>query len=1184
MMTKQVFFDPQRKRWKRLRRIFDVLALAGFVIGVVFVVGLLRMRPLPELLLQNPKRNFRTASAPVPALRKGEKLHRSAHRRSTLKPSDVPLNQGEGLRAAYYVEDDPASYSSLKEHIRQIDLLFPEWLHVVSADGTITSFTIDNRPFPIVDRAGIHSVDAENKVRRTINAAKVDTEVFPLINNYDPTKGQFLPAIGDFLKNPDARARFLDQLDQFLAANPDYHGLSMDFEEIPDDAQPGFNALIAALYADFHGKGLRLYVNTPVGDDSFNLKYLADHSDGLLLMNYDQHETGSAPGPVAAQDWFVDNLKQVLKTVPKEKIICSLGSYGYDWTTPLPTPQQEKARKALGAKAPPEKVLAAHNVSAQEAWQAASDSESSVDLDGDSMNPHFAYDDEDAQERHQVWFLDAVTVLNEMRAARALGLQTYALWRLGNEDDSLWNIWDAPMHADPVKDLAKVDPGYDIDTEGEGDILRVTRKPQPGARSVTMDDDKSVPLQYRMIVDESMDTYPLSYTVEQYGYHPKKVALSFDDGPDPDWTPRILEILKRYNVKGTFLMIGEVAENNVGLMQRVYREGHEIGNHTFTHPDISEISNSQVDLQLTLTERLFAAKLGVQPLYFRPPYSIDQEPDTNDQAAPIDRIQGLGYVIVGNKIDTNDWDEHPRKTPQEITASVFEQIKAMETKPWARGSIILLHDGGGDRAPTVAALPVLIQALRAQGYEIVPVSELLGKTRAQVMPQLTPKQRWQARADSVAFFLFAFFNHFVIGVFFVGDVLMSARLIIIGLFATIDRFRKRKNFADASYQPRVAVLIPAYNEETVIVRTIRSVMMSNYKNLHIVVIDDGSTDRTFQVATEAYTKDIESGRLKVLTKPNGGKAEALNFALEHLEEEIYIGIDADGVIAHDAISRLVCHFANPEIGAVAGNAKVGNRVNLWTRWQALEYITSQNFERRALDLFDVVMVVPGAIGAWRTAAVRTGGGYHSNTVAEDADLTMNLLEQGYAVIYEDQALAFTEAPVNMDGLMRQRFRWSFGILQAVFKHRGAITKRRAMGLFALPNIVIFQILLPLVSPLIDLMFVFGIVKYFIDRHFHPETTSTANLYKLLTFFLAFMIIDFLASSLAFLLERKHPASKGDGWLLFHIWIQRFSYRQVFSVVLLKTMKRAIDGKPFNWDKLDRTAKMSAATEQITETT
>ncbi|CAN5580580.1 glycosyltransferase [soil metagenome] len=1181
-MNKQVFYDPQRKRWKRLRIIFDVLALAGLLMGTLFLVGLLRMKPLPELLLDAPKRNYRALANPtVPLLKPGQKLQRSAHRKTDLSPSDVPLNSGEGLRAAYYVDWDPASYSSLKQHVKQIDLLFPEWLHVVKPDGGLTSYTIDNRAFDVVDDDGeVHPVDRENKVARTIAAARVDTEIFPLVNNFDPVKGVFLPAVGEFLSSETARANFIKRIDTFLAENPSYRGLSLDFEEIPSDAQAGYLSLIVALYNDLHPRNLRLYVNTPVGDDDYNLKAIADHSDGILLMNYDQHQTESEPGPIASQDWFIDNLRAVLKVVPKEKLICALGSYGYDWTTTLPAFVDPKKKNK--AKPVAEKVLNSQNLSTQEAWQAASDSESQVELDEESLNAHFAYDDVDAHVRHQVWFLDAVTVLNQMRAARALGLQTYALWRLGSEDDSLWKVWDSPLRANPVKDLAQVESGYDVDTEGEGDILKITRKPQPGHRTVTLDDDHAVPPEYRSITDESMDSYPLSYTVEQYGYHPKKVALSFDDGPDPEWTPRILDVLKKYGVRATFFMIGEIAGNNVGVMRRVYREGHEIGNHTFTHPDISEISNGQVDLQLNLTERLFASKLGVQPLYFRPPYSIDQEPDTNDQAAPVDRIQGLGYVIVGNKIDTNDWDEHPRKTPQEITDSVFQQIESMEKRPWARGSVILLHDGGGDRSPTVAALPVLIQALRAKGYEIVPVSELLGKTREQVMPTLTPKQRWQARVDSVAFFFYGFFSHFVVWMFFVGDVLMSARLIIIGVFAIIDRFRKRKNFAGPDYAPRVAVLIPAYNEEKVIVRTIRSVMMSNYKNLRIVVIDDGSSDKTSEVARLAYPNDIASGRLIVLTKENGGKADALNYALDTLEEEVYIGIDADGVIAHDAITRLVPHFANPKIGAVAGNAKVGNRVNLWTRWQALEYITSQNFERRALDLFDVVMVVPGAIGAWRTAAVKAGGGYHTNTVAEDADLTMNMLEQGYSVIYEDQALAFTEAPVNADGLMRQRFRWSFGILQAIFKHRGAIAKHRAMGLFALPNILIFQILLPLLSPFIDLMFIAGVIHYFVDRYFHPETASTASFYKLIAFFGAFLLIDFLASALAFALERKHPASKGDAWLLVHIWIQRFTYRQVFSVVLFKTLKRAIDGKPFNWDKLDRTAQMSAETDKLTE--
>ena len=421
----------------------------------------------------------------------------------------------------------------------------------------------------------------------------------------------------------------------------------------------------------------------------------------------------------------------------------------------------------------------------------------------------------------------------------------------------------------------------------------------------------------------------------------------------------------------------------------------------------------------------------------------------------------------------------------------------------------------------------------------------------------------------------------VVGVFFVGDVLMSARLLLIGVLAIIDRLKPYIH-ADPNYQPRVAVLVPAYKEETVIVRTIRSVLNSDYENLRVIVIDDGSPDNTLQVATDAYAEDIAAGRVTVLTKPNGGKAAALNFALEHLTEEIYVGIDADTVIAPDAISKLIPHFMDPTVGAVAGNAKVGNRVNLWTRWQALEYITSQNFERRALDLFHVVTVVPGAIGAWRTEPVKAAGGYPLNTVAEDADLTMSLLEQKLKVVYEDRSLAFTEAPIDAGGLMRQRFRWSFGTLQAVWKHRAAFVRNKAMGLFALPNIIIFQMLLPLVSPFIDLMFLYGIVQFFLDRHYHPEAASTASFEKLLAYFLTFMVIDFVTSSVAFSLEPRHKANKGDGWLLFHIWLQRFAYRQVFSVVLFKTIKRAIDGRPFNWDKIARTAKMSKATDSLIE--
>ena len=1175
MPDKQIFFDPQRKRWKRLRRILDAAAVTFTLVLAAFIFNVLRNQPLPELLLPTLKHNYK-ALPERPTLLHGAIGQRPARRKTTRKPSEIPLNSGEGLRAAYYVPYDEASYSSFKEHVHQIDMLFPEWLHVTAPQPVLLGVHNDNhRDYPIIEGATIHDPDDTDRIKRVIQAAKEDTEIFPHLNNFNAASQSWESGYGEVLKDREKRAALRQQIVRFLTAYPAYRGLSLDFENLPDDADPAYLSFVQELYGDLHALKLSLYVNTPVATSDDDLKLIAANSDGIVLMNYDQHQVTSEPGPIASQEWFVGNLTRVLKSVPKEKLICAIGNYGYDWTLSIPNPKDRKHPKP--------RVLNTMDLPVSDVWQRASDADADLDLDYDTLNPHFEYIDEDSNQRHVVWFLDGVTVLNELRAAREMGLQTFALWRLGEEDGSLWNIWDKPTSPDSLLALGAVQPGHDVDTEGDGDILRITGLPQPGKRTVTVDTDELDPRK-KLIDDEHMDVYPRTYTIEQYGYHPNQVAISFDDGPDPKWTPKVLDILKEKKVKGTFMLIGAEAAENVGLMKRVVREGHEIGNHTYTHPDISEISSRQLDFEVKVTERLYASKLGIQPLYFRPPYDIDEEPDTDDQAAPVEHIQQDGYTIIGSKLDTNDWNEHPHKTPDEMVQLILGQLETMKVKPQFRGSIILMHDGGGDRSATVAALPVLIDSLRARGYTLVPVSALMGKTTADVMPPLTFRQYLRALPDSIAFSSVALVAKFIFYVFFIGDILMSARLIIVGLFAIIDRLRKPRGIASPGYNPRVAVLIPAYNEETVIVRTIRSVLNSTYKNLHIVVIDDGSLDRTAEIAREAYAAEIAAGRLQVLSRPNGGKAAALNYGLQEVNEEVYVGIDADTVIAADAIAKLIPHFEDPLIGAMAGNAKVGNRVNLWTRWQALEYITSQNFERRALDLFHVITVVPGAIGAWRTAPVKAAGGYPLNTVAEDADLTMNLLEQGLRVDYEDRALAYTEAPIDAKGLMRQRFRWSFGTLQAVWKHRAAFIRNKAMGLFALPNILIFQMFLPLVSPFIDIMFLAGIVNYFIDRHYHPEAASMASLEKLMAYFGAFLLIDFVTSSIAFSLERPHPANKGSGWLLFHIWLQRFAYRQVFSIVLFKTLKRAIDGKPFNWDKLERTAKMSKATEALTETT
>ncbi|HEX9112123.1 MAG TPA: glycosyltransferase, partial [Terriglobales bacterium] len=1155
-MAKQVFYDPLQARWKRIRRVFDACAIAFTLLVIFFIYSVLRSEPLPDLSLSAEKR-------PYHALKEKEKekarekrrlaaVARAGNRpRSRKPPSQIKLNSEEGVRAAFYVSWDAASFSSLREYARQIDLLFPTWLQVLTADGHLQGVDPEtNKLFDVVHSESVHVVD--DKVMPFLKSEGTNMEVFPVVQNFDGT--DFVPGIADFLNNPDARARFRREIGLFLASDH-YRGLMVDFESFPKRGQVGYVALLKELASDLHARGMKLYVSVQVRNEDYDYPAISAVVDGVVIMNYDEHFPNGTPGPVASQDWFTSNIEAAIKEIPKEKLICAIGNYGYDW---VERPKKGMLPQGVGDK----------NVSVQDAWIGSRDSEEDIDFDGDALNPHFSYRDEQDL-RHDVWFLDAVTALNEMRAAQTLGIQTFALWRLGAEDRSLWRVWDTPGEANAPDKLRDVLPGQDVDMEGGGEILRIEARPANGERDLTIDSATG------LINDETFKELPEPYRVARYGASKKQLAITFDDGPDPEWTPKILDILKREHAPATFFLIGIQAEKFSGVTKRIYEEGHEIGNHTFTHPDISTIGSGYMRVELNLTERLFASLLGIRTVLFRPPYSVDQEPDTEDQVRPLELTQSMGYITIGNKIDPRDWSDTPALTPREIAAGVLDHLPPCQLYDQKCGNIILLHDGGGNRERTLEALPLIIDGARARGFEFVAVYKLLGKTKADVMPPLAANQYWSARLNWIGFWLFSATMLGITVIFFLGDILMTGRLVSIGILAIYDRLRSHVYGTPdqiAVYRPNVAVLIPAYNEEKVIERTIQGALDSDYPNLRVIVIDDGSKDRTLEVARTTFAAEEADGRVFILTKPNGGKAEALNFGLKHIgDAELFVGIDADTIIAPDAISRMVPHFLNPKVAAIAGNAKVGNRVNLWTRWQALEYITSQNFERRALNTMGAVSVVPGAIGAWRVDAVREAGGYHVDTVAEDADLTMALLRNGYRVEYEDRALAFTEAPTNANALMRQRFRWSFGILQAVWKHRGVFARKGALGWVALPNILIFQILLPLVSPFIDLMFAVGAIWYFVQKYFHPESTDPASFQRLLVFFVAFLVIDFIASAIAFALERRQPEAREDIWLLSQVWLQRFAYRQVFSIVLFRTLKRAIQGRPFAWDKLERTA-------------
>ena len=1151
-MPEPVFYDPQRGRWKRLRWLFDVTAVLVSALLIFFVYTALRDEPLPELFFFPQKRPLKALkeTEKEKAKERAKKAAARSHRKTKLAASQVKLNQEEGIRAAFYVPWDAGSFSSLRSSAHQIDILYPDWLHVFTPDGRLQGVDDQtNKNFDVVQGENVLPVD--DRVMPFLKAEAPNAEVFPMVNNSDGTRWV---DVTEFVNNPDARALFRKQAGQFLSSGR-FRGLMIDFEAFPPEGQAGYVALLRELSGDLHARGLKLYVAVPPHNEEYDYKSISAAADGVVLMNYDEHYPGAASGPVASQDWFEQNLKYASGVIPKEKVICAIANYGYDWV--------QKPKKG---KLPPE--VHDSTVSVQDAWLAARDSDEDVNFDDDAMNPHFSYLDE-RNLRHDIWFVDAVTALNQMRAAQSMGIRTFALWRLGSEDRSLWRVWDVPGDTGAPDKLRDVPPGADVDMEGQGEILRIEDKPVHGTRDISVDANS------KMIDDEVFQTLPEPYRVARYGYSPNKVVITFDDGPDPEWTPKILNVLKEKHANATFFLIGIQADKFSGLTRQVYDEGNTIGNHTFTHPDITNMSTPLFKAELNLTERLFASMLGVRTTLMRPPYAIDEEPDTADQVRPLEIPQEMGYITIGNRIDPNDWSESPRRSAEQITDYVLSHLPPCRVEDLRCGNIVLLHDGGGDRSETVRALPMIIDGVRARGYEVAPIYDLLNMHRVDVMAPLPRGELWAARLDRLGFWLFDFGVIGITWIFLVGDLLMTGRLLFIGAAAVYDRLHEKifgKPAEVASYKPKVAVLIPAYNEEKVIERTVRGALSSNYPNLRVIVIDDGSRDRTLEVARNAFKHEVAAGKVLILGKRNSGKAEALNYGIDHIgDAEIFVGIDADTIIAPDAIARLVPHFINPKVGAIAGNAKVGNRVNLWTRWQALEYITSQNFERRALDVLGAVSVVPGAIGAWRVSAVREAGGYHTDTVAEDADLTMALLRMGYRVEYEDMALAYTEAPTNANGLMRQRFRWSFGILQAVYKHRAVVARKGVLGWIALPNIVIFQILLPLVSPLIDIMFAVGTIWYLIQKHFHPDSTDPASFHKLVLFFFAFLVIDFFASAIAFALERRRPDDKEDPWLLSQVWLQRFAYRQLFSIVLFKTLKRALEGRKFAWDKLERTA-------------
>ena len=1122
-----IFYDAERVRWRRTRRVMEISGALLTLLLVYFFFNIAASVELPAALLPDAKSSYRALkNKPKPG--KNSQLREGRHRR-VANIGKIPAAY-DPLRAGFYVSYDANSLATLKKHYKDLDLVVSGELHAVTPDGGLTVIDYERYMTVRASPAEAISIIREDKLHQWMRSANVEIPLMGMLDNYDGQNWR-VTEMAQMLANPAARASLVRDTVQY-AIQAHEAGIVVDLEEVPAASQPHLQEFIAELAPALHAVGLKIMISLPAQDDTFDYAYYGRECDAVVVMNYDQHWPTSGPGPIASQEWFIDNLHELLQAIPAQKIIVGIANYGYDW--PEPTKKSHPSAKDL---------------SVQEALLHAYESEAQVELDPASLNPHYSYSD-DSDRVHQVWFLDAATAYNQMRAAERLGVQGTALWRLGSADSSIWKIWDATRPDDAIREKLKdVPPGPDLILEGNGDIWKITDTPKRGVRSFTYDAATD------LITAETYESYPLSYDIDQMGAVPKKIAITFDDGPDPHWTPRILDVLEQKHAPASFFVIGEEAAKSPGLLKREYAEGHSIGNHTYTHRALDELPPAQLHWELNLTQRLIESTLGVKSILFRPPFGIDHLPEYAEEVAQLPLVQDMGYLIVGQKIDPHDWRQpNGKQVPaQEIVDSVLRQADA--------GNIILFHDGGGDRSQTLASLPIVIDQLRARGYEIVPVPELVGKTRAEVMVPLSPREWLEAKADGFIFGLYHWFSLGIGWVFVLGIVLVSSRALIVGILALIEKFRPDYHQAPDPL-PAVTVLIPAHNEEGVILQTVSSVLASDYPAMHVIVVNDGSTDDTQMLLDSHYGEDP---RIQIIHQVNRGKAAALNNAMTHAHTEFVVTIDADTEIESDAIRHLMRHFSDPQLGAVAGNVKVGNRSRWLTRWQALEYITSQNMEKRAFDLLNCITVVPGALGAWRKEAIAAAGGITADTVAEDADLTVAIRRLGWRVSYEERAIAWTEAPITAGSLIRQRFRWTFGTLQSFWKHRDTLFRPKygTLGWIALPNIFVFQLALPLISPIIDLMFLGSILMWgLMQLHVSwvpQQLFDTANLQRSVLFFLGFLLIDILTCVVAFALERDE-----DWTLLIPVLLQRFYYRQLMYVVLFRSVKEAVSGRPVGW--------------------
>jgi peptidoglycan-N-acetylglucosamine deacetylase len=1029
---------------------------------------------------------------------------------ATIQRVDRPLPLSP-LRFAFMDSTAPEARAALAKHVQDLDGVIGEWLNV-DDQGKVS----ENEDADQDD-------GNPSATLKFIRSSRRPLTVLALVSDQPGRTRAFL-----HLDDPDFRLRLKRQLIGEVKKFG-FDGLLIDFDDPREANETGLLQLIEELHSSLSRLGKKIGVVLP-GEWPVDYKGFGAVSDLVVVELY--NEGRSRPGPLAANDWWRQVITARTEDIARDKLIFSFASTGRDWT-----PLAENGTS--------------QSVSFGALMLIAATQHVPIEFDRASGNPHFSYLDSSGF-GHDIWFLDAATAFNQLTGIVRELPKGVALWELGADDESLWRIFKyvGRRTAFDFKDIENVASDYIMARIGDGEIYRFLSRARPGRRTLEINELGG-------IEQESFDALPRPWEIGVSGVARGSIALTFDDGPDPEYTQAILDILKRENVKATFFVTGVQSIKHLGTIRRIAKEGHELGNHTFTHPNLTKLPDFLVRLEINATQRLIQVLTGKTMTLIRPPYSADDMGDTIEEAHVVELVSQLGYITVGANLNPEDWRGI---SAQEIVDRVLSKADDGD------GSVIELHDAGGDRSQTVAALPILIEALRNRGFNFITASQLAGS-----VPEsgaIVAKDPWLPVAE-VGVEGISLEDKIFSVLFWTCLVLSGLRFVLLLVSALCERASRRPL---PLYEPPVSVLIPAYNEEKVVVQTIELVLRSNYRQLaEVIVVDDGSADGTASTVERAFK---DEPRVRLFQRPNRGKAEALNYAVAQMRTEIAVMIDADTCLHPHAIGSLARHFSDARIGAVAGNAKVGNRKNLLTNLQALEYITSQNLERAGLAKLDAITVVPGAIGAWRREALLKAGGFNPTTLAEDCDLTFCLHRLGYRIVHDMKAIAWTEAPESWRAFGRQRFRWIFGTLQAAYRHSDAMLQPKLGGfaLITLPSVVLFSVVLPLISPILDFVLLIAICGGITSVLMHPETYSLQPTLWAVGAYTFVFLVDVFAAVLAFALE---PGEQKR--LLAYLPIQRVCYRQVLYVIIIRALLACLRGNAQGWNKLVRVGSVSCET-------